>query len=123
MAQQKIPEVVLKLQELAKPTFVNRRWRKPALSARKLAEAKKSLLATGVYWPPKPFADRSTDKPLKLIKHERERQQRYGNRFCVDPFHMSSVDPHVWYIICIYILTIDVSDRKQSRRICGRCLR
>lgn len=76
MAQSKLPEVVLKLKQLAKPTFVNRRWRKPALSARKVAEARKSLVAEGVYWPPGPFRDRGKDKPFKLIKHEREREER-----------------------------------------------
>lgn len=76
MAQSKLPEVVLKLQQLAKPTFVNRRWRKPALSARRLADTRKSLVAKGVYWPPKPLTDRGNDKPFKLIKHEREKEKR-----------------------------------------------
>ena len=76
MAQSKIPELVLKLQQLAKPTFVNRRWRKPAISARRLADMRKSLVAEGVYWPPKPMADRGGDKPFKLIKHERDREKR-----------------------------------------------
>lgn len=74
---QKVPEIVLKLQQLAKPTFVNQRWRKPEISARKLAAIRKSMVASGVYWPPKPLADRSKDKPFKLIKHERTRQERY----------------------------------------------
>lgn len=34
------------------------------------------MVATGVYWPPKPLRDRSEDKPLKLIKHERTRHER-----------------------------------------------
>ncbi len=85
MAQPKIPELVLKLQQLAKPTFVNSRWRKPAISARRLADMRKSLVAEGVYWPPKPMADRGGDKPFKLIKHERDREKRYRaiNRHCM----------------------------------------
>ena len=73
---QKVPDIVLKLQQLSKPTFVNQRWRKAAISARKLAGIRKAMVATGVYWPPKPLRDRSTDKPFKLIKHERTRQER-----------------------------------------------
>ncbi len=76
MAQSKMPDVVLKLQQLAKPTFVNKRWRKPILSARRLADTRKSLVAEGVHWPPKPFLDRGGDKPFKLIKHEREKEKR-----------------------------------------------
>ena len=73
-----IPEIVLKLQQLAKPTFVNNRWRKAAISGRKIAGMRKALVARGVYWPPKPLRDRSTDKPLKLIKHERTRAERFN---------------------------------------------
>ena len=80
---QKVPELVLKLQQLAKPTFVNNRWRKGAISPRQLAGIRKSLVASGVHWPPKPLADRSKDKPLKLIKHERTRKERYNNLFFV----------------------------------------
>lgn len=76
MAQKEIPEIVLRLKELAKPTFVNQRWRKPVINARKLNGIRKSLVASGVYWPPKPLRDRSKDKPLKLIKHERTREER-----------------------------------------------
>jgi hypothetical protein len=74
---QKVSEIVLKLQYLAKPTFVNGRWRKAAISGRKLAGIRKAMVANGVYWPPKPLRDRSGDKPLKLTKHERTRQERY----------------------------------------------
>ena len=76
MAERKIPELVLKLQQLAKPTFVNKRWRKAAISARQLAGIRKALVISGVYWPPKPLRDRSKDKPFKLIKHERTRKER-----------------------------------------------
>lgn len=77
---QKVPDIVLKLQHLAKPTFVNQRWRKAAISGRKLAGIRKVMVATGVYWPPKPLRDRSGDKPFKLIKHERNRQERCRQR-------------------------------------------
>lgn len=73
---EKLPEIVQKLQQLAKPIFVNNRWRKAAISGRKLANIRKALVAQGVYWPPKPLRDRSKDKPFKLIKHERTRQER-----------------------------------------------
>ena len=73
---QKVPDIVLKLQHLAKPTFVNERWRKAAISGRHLARIRKAMVASGVYWPPKPLRDRSADKPFKLIKHERTRKER-----------------------------------------------
>lgn len=73
---QKVPDIVLKLQILAKPTFVNGKWRKAAISGRKLAGIRKAMVSSGVYWPPKPLRDRSEDKPFKLIKHERTRQER-----------------------------------------------
>ncbi len=73
---EKLPEIVQKLQQLAKPTFVNNRWRKAAISGRKLADIRKVLVASGVHWPPKPLRDRSGDKPFKLIKHERTRKER-----------------------------------------------
>ena len=76
MAQSKVPDLVLKFKQLAKPTFVNGRWRKPAISARRMAEIRKSLVASGVCWPPGPLANRGGDKPLKLIKHERNREKR-----------------------------------------------
>ena len=72
----KLPDVVLKVQQLAKPTFVNGRWRKPFLSARDLARTKRQLFAAGVYVPLKPLRDRSNDKPLKLTKFERGRDER-----------------------------------------------
>lgn len=73
---QKVPDIVLKLQHLAKPTFMNGRWRKAAIGGRKLAGIRKAMVASGVYWPPKDLRDRSQDKPLKLIKHERNREER-----------------------------------------------
>lgn len=74
---QKIPELVLKLQQMAKPSFVNGYWRKGTLSARKLADIRKSLVAEGVYWPQKLLRNRGSDKPFKLTKHERTRAERY----------------------------------------------
>ena len=76
MAQQKLPGVVAKLQQLAKPSFVNGRWRKGEMSARKLAEIRRMLVVQGVDWPAKPLRDRGADKPLKLNKHERSRDER-----------------------------------------------
>ncbi len=73
---QKIPEIVLKLQQLAKPRYVNERWRSPAISARKLAAIRRNLVVSGVHWPPKPLRDRSKDMELKLPKHKRVREER-----------------------------------------------
>lgn len=77
MAQQRIPDIVLKVQQMAKPSFINGRWRRGVLSARRMADVRKSLVAEGIYWPPKPLRDRGADKPLKLNKHERTRVERY----------------------------------------------
>ena len=79
MAQQKIPGVVLKLQQMAKPSFVKGRWRKGEISARKLADIRRMLVMQGVEWPAKPLRDRGADKPLKLNKHERGRDERCTN--------------------------------------------
>ena len=78
MAQQRIPDIVLKLQQMAKPSSVNGHWRRGVLSARRLADVRKSLVAEGIYWPPKPLRNRGIDKPFKLNKHERTRAERYG---------------------------------------------
>ena len=75
---QKAPDAVQRLLQLAKPTFVNGRWRKPAISARKLADIRKGMVVEGVDWDPKPLRDRGADKPLKLTKWERERDKRYS---------------------------------------------
>ncbi len=76
MASKELPEIVLKLKQLARPTYVDGRWRRPAIGARELSSIRKGLVASGVYWPPKPLRDRSKDKPFKLIKHERTREER-----------------------------------------------
>lgn len=72
----RVPDLVLKLQQLARPTFVEGRWRKPKISPRKLATIRKSLVAEGVWWPPRPLRDRGADKPLKLKKWERQKEER-----------------------------------------------
>lgn len=73
---EKLPEIVQKLQQLARPTFVNHRWRKAAISGRELAAIRKKLVANGVHWPPKPLVDRGGEKPLKLRKHLVERPEK-----------------------------------------------
>jgi hypothetical protein len=73
---QRIPDVALRLAQLGKPTFVNGRWRKAALSGRKMAQVKKTLRALGEDIPLKPLRDRGADKPLKLTKWERNREAR-----------------------------------------------
>ena len=77
MAQRKISDVVLKIQQLTKPSFVNGYWRKGAISGRDLADIRKLLVAEGINWPEKPLRDRGGDKPFKLNKHERRRPERY----------------------------------------------
>ena len=75
MAQKQVPLLVEKVLQLAQPTFVNGRWRKPALSGRKLAAVRRVLVMDGLWWR-KPLRDRGAGKPLKLIRHEREREAR-----------------------------------------------
>ena len=75
MAKNYGPDLVQKILQLARPTFVNRRWRKPYLSGRKLAAVRRELVMAGVEWP-RPLRDRGGDKPLKLARHERERAAR-----------------------------------------------
>lgn len=72
----RVPDLVLKLQQLARPTFVEGRWRKSKISPRKLATIRKSLVAEGVWWPPRPLRNRGADKPLKLKKWERQKEER-----------------------------------------------
>lgn len=76
MASNKLTGLLAKLAQVSKPTFVNGRWRKPELGARKLAEVKRSLRAQGVPVPLEPLQDRSKDKPFKLPKWERNREAR-----------------------------------------------
>ena len=76
MASQKILPIVEKLQLLSKPTFVNGRWRKPELGARRVAMVRQTMLSQNVYWPDKPLRNLGADKPLKLSRYERERETR-----------------------------------------------
>ncbi|XP_003384390.1 PREDICTED: uncharacterized protein LOC100640785 [Amphimedon queenslandica] len=65
-----------KLLDLRKPKYINGRWRKPVVSARDLAEARKSLIAMGEEVPSKPLRDRGNDRPFKLSKWERNKESR-----------------------------------------------
>ena len=69
-------DVVGKLQQLARPRFVNGVWKKPLVSRRKLAVMRRSLVAEGVDWPAKPLRDRGADKPFKLCRRDREKEER-----------------------------------------------
>ena len=69
------PEVAKLLQD-SKPRLVNRNWRKPRISARRLAELRKKYIAMGFYWPEKTLIDRGLDKPPKGHRFEREKQER-----------------------------------------------
>ena len=73
---QKLSDTVLKLLQLAKPSFVNGYWRKPAVSARELAMMRKYLISQGEQWPEKKLRNRGGDKPFKLSKRERGREAR-----------------------------------------------
>lgn len=75
MAKSYGPDLVQRILQLARPTFVNGRWRKPYLSGRKLAAVRRELVMAGVEWPRK-LRDRGGDKPLKLARHEREKAAR-----------------------------------------------
>ena len=72
-----ISETFSKLLDLRKPKYINGRWRKPLVSARDMAEARKALTAMGEHVPPKPLRDRGNDRPFKLSKWERNRESRY----------------------------------------------
>ena len=70
-------ELVRRVQQLARPRYVNGVWKKPLVSGRELAAARRVLVMEhGVDWPARPPRDRGADKPLKLTKWERERDQR-----------------------------------------------
>ena len=76
MAGKQVVDVVSKVQQLAKPKYVNGRWRRPVVSGRKLATFRRSLVVEGVEWPARPLRDRGGDKPFKLTRREREREER-----------------------------------------------
>ena len=69
-------EVVRRVQQLAQPRYVNGVWKRPVVSARQKASIRRVLVAQGVDWPAKPLRDRGGDKPFKLSRHERERDER-----------------------------------------------
>lgn len=71
-----VSEEVAKLLEMSKPTFVNGRYVKAKLSARRLAEKRKQYIAAGYYWPEKPLRDRSLDMMSKGTKQEKKREAR-----------------------------------------------
>lgn len=72
-----ISKTLDKLMDLRKPKYINGRWRKPVVSARDMAEARKSLIAMGGDVPSKPLRDRGNDRPFKLSKWERNKETRY----------------------------------------------
>ena len=76
MAGKQVVDVVSKVQQLAKPKYVNGRWRRPVISGRKLAVMRRSLVMEGNDWPAKPLRDRGGDKPFKLTRREREKEER-----------------------------------------------
>lgn len=69
-------QILSRLLQLSRPTFVNGRWRKAELSGRKLADVKRALRAQGEDIPLHPLRDRGGDKPFKLTKWERNREAR-----------------------------------------------
>ena len=69
-------ELVSRIQQLARPRFVNSVWKKPLVSGRELAAARRALIAEGVDWPARPLRNRTSDKPFKLSRWEREREDR-----------------------------------------------
>ena len=76
MAGKQIADVVCKVQQLAKARYINDTWRRPKISGRQLANVRRALVAEGVDWPAKPLRDRGGDKPFKLTRKEREREER-----------------------------------------------
>ena len=75
MAGRTAAELVSRVQQLARPRYVNGVWKKPLVSGRELAAAHR-MLAEGVDWPARPLRDRGADKPFKLSRKEREREGR-----------------------------------------------
>lgn len=69
-------ELVTRVQQLARPRYVDGVWKKPLVSGRELAAARRALVAQGVDWPARPLRDRGADKPFKLSRKEREREER-----------------------------------------------
>ncbi|XP_028414319.1 uncharacterized protein LOC114537485 isoform X2 [Dendronephthya gigantea] len=74
--EQCVSDEVAKWLELSKPTFVNGRYVKAKLSARRLAKIRKQYVSDGYYWPTKPLRDRSLDMVPKYSKKEKAREER-----------------------------------------------
>ena len=100
MAQRNLSDAVLRLLELGKPTFVNGRWRKPVVSRREMNDIKKYMVNQGEAWPEKKLRDRGGDKPFKLTKWERGREERYTLHAAKVPF----CGNHRFIIICFELL-------------------
>jgi hypothetical protein len=75
-AQPCVSEEVARLLEMSKPTFVNGRYVKAKLSARRLAMVRKQYIANGYFWPEKPLRDRSLDMTSKVSKKEKAKEER-----------------------------------------------
>ena len=76
MSAKGVSDAVAKLLALGKPYFVNGRWRKPVISRREMNDIRKYMISKGEVWPEKPFRNRGGDKPFKLTKWERGREER-----------------------------------------------
>ena len=77
MAKKGMSEAVVRLLEFGKPNFVNGRWRKPLASRRQMNDMKKYMIKQrGEEWPEKKLRDIGADKPFKLTKRERGREER-----------------------------------------------
>eukprot|EP00118_Oscarella_pearsei_P025239 m.307809 g.307809 ORF g.307809 m.307809 type:complete len:147 (+) comp42853_c0_seq1:38-478(+) len=76
MSARKIAPEILKILDHSKPTFRDGLWRKPAVSAMKLARLRNQYISAGYHWPQEPLRDRTKDRPPKGHKWERERGAR-----------------------------------------------
>ena len=76
MAQKGLSVAVTRLLEFGKPRFINGRWRKPVVSRRQMNDIRKYMVKQGEEWPEKKLRDRGSDKPFKLTKLERGRDER-----------------------------------------------
>ena len=117
----RIPDIVLKLQQLAKPTFVDGRWRKPKISARKLAMLRKSLVMDGILWPPRPLRDRRADKPLKLRKWERQKEERQAFYTCLRVPCIVLFSAQVPYHTLLHVFPRALVGKSRLKRTCATC--
>lgn len=72
-----VSDEVARWLEMSKPTFVNGRYVKAKLSARRLAKIRKQYVSGGYYWPTKPLRERSLDMTPKHSRKEKGREERY----------------------------------------------